>query len=306
MSKKEEALFSKEEKEKIEHLRKEYYGYKAPKELKERIKIMKEKRKEKNKAVWIGVRVLGGVVAAMLAIIVLVNSDKEIAMAIQKVPAIGEIAKVVTFRTYENDTEGNEAKVEIPKIDEKSEAAQKVNKSMEDYVNQLIAEYEKDIEQSKEYTDEAKESLDTQYTVLTNTEKLLSVRLDSVIVMASGYEFSKIYHIDKLNDKEVTLKDLFIEDSDYIKIISDNIKKQMREQMKKDKGVTYFLDSEEPDWDFKQIKKDQNFYINDKNQLVIVFDEYEVAPGCMGPVEFTINESVVQNLLTSFGKSLLK
>ena len=40
---------------------------------------------------------------------------------------------------------------------------------------------------------------------------------------------------------------------------------------------------------FQKIDGDQNFYINDQDQLVIVFDEYEVAPGSMGMPEFVID-----------------
>ena len=39
---------------------------------------------------------------------------------------------------------------------------------------------------------------------------------------------------------------------------------------------------------FQSIEDDQSFYINNSGQLVIVFDEYEVAPGSMGMPEFVI------------------
>jgi len=49
---------------------------------------------------------------------------------------------------------------------------------------------------------------------------------------------------------------------------------------------------------FKSISEEQNFYINDKGKLVIVFDEYEVAPGSMGCVEFVIPTSVIEAILS--------
>ncbi|MDE7061582.1 MAG: RsiV family protein, partial [Lachnospiraceae bacterium] len=39
---------------------------------------------------------------------------------------------------------------------------------------------------------------------------------------------------------------------------------------------------------------DRNFYLNAENKLVIVFDEYEVAPGSMGMPEFVIPEEVLE------------
>ena len=92
----------------------------------------------------------------------------------------------------------------------------------------------------------------------------------------------------KKTGKMITLKDLFHEGSDYKKRISDSIKEQMRAQMKKDSSKTYFLDDDQPEWDFKQIKDDANFYISDNGELTFVFDKYEVAPGYMGLVEFSV------------------
>ena len=48
---------------------------------------------------------------------------------------------------------------------------------------------------------------------------------------------------------------------------------------------------------FKKIKKDQGFYINDKGELVICFDKYEVAPGSSGLVEFVIPNNVTKQLM---------
>ena len=83
---------------------------------------------------------------------------------------------------------------------------------------------------------------------------------------------------------------------DYVKVISENIKEQMRERMKKNSEDVYWLDDDEID-DFKDISKDQNFYINKNNDLVICFDKYEVAPGSSGLVEFTIPKKIVKELM---------
>lgn len=253
MKREEDILISQKGQEQLRQMKEEYNAYQAPEELKERLEMIKREQKEKkvskNRVRYIFTGVAGGMAAAMLSITVLANSSQDIAMAMQKVPALGKIAEIVTFRTYENDTEGFEANVEVPQIQhENSSAAEQVNKSMEDYVNKLIAEHEKSIKENETFTDENgevytnKESLDTQYKVLTNTDRLLSVRLDTTIVMAGSNAFSKIYHIDKLNDKEITLKDVFAKDSDYVSILSKEIKKQMREQVKKDDNLSYFID----------------------------------------------------------------
>ena len=93
------------------------------------------------------------------------------------------------------------------------------------------------------------------------------------------------------------LKDLFQEGSDYVTVISDIIKEQMKQQMAEDENVYYWLEDEIDEWNFKQIKEDQNFYINDKENLVISFDEYEVAPGYMGAVSFEIPREELTSIL---------
>lgn len=53
----------------------------------------------------------------------------------------------------------------------------------------------------------------------------------------------------------------------------------------------------EGDFAFKQIKPDQNFYINDKGELVICFDKYEVAAGAQGSPEFVIPNDIIKDIL---------
>lgn len=311
-----EQKLSESGKKELEQRKAEYLKVEAPEELKERLEQMAKERKHKkskNKVLWFGTRIAGGMAAAMLTMVVAVNSSQDIAMAMQNIPAIGAIAKVITFRTYENTTEGFEAKVEVPEIKEdNSEAAKEVNKTINEYVNSLIKEHEDAICSSKAYQDEYgealtnRQSLDTQYKVLTDSDRLLSIRLDTTILMAGSDTFSQIFHIDKLNDQRITLKDLFKKESDYVTIISNNIKQQMRDRMKEDDSVSYFIDSEFSDWDFQKIKKNQNFYVDKNHQLVLVFDKYEAAPGYMGQVEFTIDSSLLADKFSDLGNAILQ
>ena len=71
----------------------------------------------------------------------------------------------------------------------------------------------------------------------------------------------------------------------------------MKAQMAADEMVSYFLDSDVPEWDFQAISADTTFYVNENGKLVIVFNEYEVAPGYMGSVEFEIPTEVVQDFV---------
>ena len=92
------------------------------------------------------------------------------------------------------------------------------------------------------------------------------------------------------------LSDLFQDGSDYVTVISDNIKEQMRQKMKEDENNLYFLDDDMPEDDFKSIAADQNFYINSADQLVIAFQEGDVAPMYMGTQEFVIPDEVIAGI----------
>ena len=71
----------------------------------------------------------------------------------------------------------------------------------------------------------------------------------------------------------------------------------MKAQMKEDENVTYWLDSEVPEWDFDSISDAATFYINQDGNLTIVFDEGEVAPMSMGVVEFEIPADIIQDIV---------
>lgn len=211
--------------------------------------------------------------------------------------------KVTTLKNYKNQSDKNEMKVSIPKIGgENSNAVASVNKSIEDYINALVKQHEEDINNAEGF---GSQSLTTTYEVITNNNNLLSIRLDTTISMGGSDSFSKIYHIDKQTDSELVLSNLFKKKTDYVTTLSNLVKEQMREQMKADDSLVYFIDSEDmPELDFNKIKKDQTFYIKD-NSLVLVFDKYETAPGYMGVVEISIPTDDIQSILNEKGASLL-
>lgn len=46
---------------------------------------------------------------------------------------------------------------------------------------------------------------------------------------------------------------------------------------------------------FKGISKNQSYYINKQGELVICFDQFEVAPGYMGNPTFTIKNDLLDD-----------
>lgn len=246
-------------------------------------------RKEKRKKLMMKMTKRAGAMAAaaMLVIAAMANLSPVTANAMEDIPVLGAIAKVVTFRTYQDTKDHYEAKIDIPKISVNNKDNEAVNRSIEEYAQQLIDEYEKKV--IGNLAGGGHYSVTSGYNVVTDNDKYLSLRINTTVVMASGTEYVKIFTIDKATGKVVTLNDLLKDRGDYIAAVSDNIKTQMKEQMAADDSKIYFYNDGEG---FNQITGDESFYFNENGEIVIVFDEYEVAPGYMGAVEFTIPKSV--------------
>ena len=92
------------------------------------------------------------------------------------------------------------------------------------------------------------------------------------------------------------LKDLFAPDADYIGVISEEVIRQMRDRMAADSNVAYWLDEEFEEWNFKEITEDTQFYINENNNVVISFNEGDVAPMYMGVVTFEIPAEILSEI----------
>lgn len=259
----------------------------AKRRLEEGIRMAKEEKRNVIRLRLIK-RVGGTAAAAMVALTVLVNASPAVAQAMERVPVIGAIAKVVTFRTYEDSRENAGAQVNIPQIEGEGQQPE-ANQVIEEYANRLIQMYEEEIQAGGE---NGNYGLDSTYDVVFENQKYVSIRIRSTLTMASGTEFVKVFNVDKATGQVVELKDLLCGDEAVMAGISENIKAQMEAQMAADENVTYFLNSDTPEWDFKGIDGDESYYFNENGQLVIVFEEYEVAPGYMGVVEFVIPESV--------------
>jgi hypothetical protein len=280
----------------INEMKTAYENYKVPAEALDRIKLgitQAKKEDNRNKVSLYIKRTAATAAAAVIAVTILANSSETVASAMEKIPVIGAITKAVTFRSYSDKTGNFEANVDIPQIIEEPQGTETeinesllgINKTIEDYADKLIAMYESELKASE---GQDNYELVSTYEVIRDDEKYLSIRINSMVVMASGAQFVKIYNVDKTTGNIITLSDLYGQDTDYIDTISKEIKRQMQDRMATDENNIYFIKSDEEPSGFDKITDDTNFYIDENGNVVIVFDEYEVAPGYMGVVEFTL------------------
>jgi hypothetical protein len=286
----------------INEMKTAYENIEVPAEALDRIKagIAKAKKEDSNNKVMLYIkRTATTAAAAVIAVTILANSGETVVTkAMERIPVIGAITKVVTIRNYRKKTANFEVQIDVPQITEEAtadteteinESLLEINKTIEDYAEELIAMYEDELKTSN---GQDNYELVSTYEVLRDDEKYLSIRINSTVVMASGAQFVKIYNVDKTTGNIITLSDIYGKDTNYIDTISEEIKQQMQDQMAADENKIYFIKSDEEPSGFDKITDDTNFYINDDGNVVIVFDEYEVAPGYMGVVEFTLLDIV--------------
>lgn len=305
------------EQEQLKQLKEEYENMTIPEAGRERLQAgidrarIEKKRAERvrRRSAWTAAA------AAVIVLIALPNTNMQIAHAMENIPVLGGFFRLVTVRQYNYSDENHDAEVELAQIaygedagegvpagevavgaatleGTAAESVEAVNQDMEATVEELIRQFEDTL------SEEGYHGLHVTQEVVTDNALYYTVKLSVLETEASGYEHNQFYTIAKQTGNVVTLEDLFAEGSDYISAISENIKTQMKEQMAADEGVIYFLDNDDmPEFNFQGITEQTNFYFNEKNELVIAFDEYEVAPGSMGAPEFVIPQEVTAALL---------
>lgn len=285
--------------DKIDKLKENYNNIEIPKELDDVINDAfnesENKKLENNKKDWRrnmkNMKKWYASAAAVGLIIVSVNASSTFAKSLENIPVIGNIIRVVNFNNYRIDKDGMDVSISLPEVSSDSKDLEyKLNKEFEKEGKEAYKKYEAEVEKLEKEGKTTHKSAKMWTESIAENDKTLSVAIYNTETEASAATSRKIYNIDKKDKTILTLEGMF-GNNDYVDVLSKNILSQMKERTKKDSNDVYFVDNT-----FK-IKKDQPFYINDKGELVICFDEYEVAPGSAGLVEFVIPSNVVSKLM---------
>lgn len=286
----------------MKHLRKEYDDIPIPDELDmivdRAINTSLRNRKQKR----VKYRWIAGACAAALLFLVTINASPAVANALSAIPGMDRVIQVLTLKQYVVEGKNYGANIKVPAVTNLD------NKALESGLNEkymkenkaLFDKFQTEIEALKKQGG-GHLNVDAGYEIKTDTDEILSIERYVVESAGSSSEQLKLDTIDKKNQILITLPMLF-KDDQYIRLISGNIKEQMKSQMKDNPDKFYWVHGASdvlPTDEFKAIKRDQNFYINKNGKLVIVFDKYEVAPGYMGSVEFEIPTEAIANDLVS-------
>lgn len=288
----------------LDQLKKDYMNIPIPKELDLIIKnsfIENEIRNVTNNRFKRAGILAASVVAAAIVLTICVNTSPIFAETLSKVPVVGNIVKVLTFKEYSVNEDTYKAEIKVPAIQgmENKKLQNSLNEKYLEENKQLYEEFIKEIEDLKA-AGGGHLGVDTGYQIKTDNERILSIGRYVVNTVGSSSTIFKYDTIDKQKQILITLPSLFKDDS-YIEIISQNIKEQMLQQMKSDEGKIYWVEgasTEMPDTVFfTKMAGNQSFYITNSGKLVISFNKYEVAPGYMGTPEFEISTEIITDIL---------
>ncbi|MBU9739245.1 DUF3298 and DUF4163 domain-containing protein [Diplocloster agilis] len=282
-----------------------YEAQTPPQELAERInlEIAKSKKRRKAQSGYAGFKIAGAMAACLAIFIILLNTNQGFAMAASRIPVVGSVARVFTFRSYEEKTADQELKVEIPEVVPQESAASGQVKDYTLKVNQLIQEkVDQFVEESKQRVQEYKEAFiatggteeefkehdiksSVTYDVKLQQDNILSFVIMTSENWVSAYNQNFYFNMDLNTGKDITLDEVL--GANYVQTANESILRQMKERTEQNPDYTYFTPEE---GGFETIGPDTSFYINEKGNPVVVFAKYEVAPGFMGTQEFEIEK----------------
>lgn len=242
------------------------------------------------------------VCAGVLLGVFLLNGMPALAQALESVPVLGPVIRVVDLRSYSRFWGDTGVSVDEPILDGDSQAVEQAEAEMEEFISRMKEVFL--FHAAQKYQGYVSE--DVSYEVLRDDDALFILRFDGILYAGNSVEYHRHVVLDKGTGQVLELADLFLEDVNYVFPINREIKAQMEEQVNADVADYFLPGGIWPEEEcFQSIDpEEQDFYINEDGQLVIVFAEYEVAPGSMGTPEFTIPTDLLDGLLPQ--PSLLK
>lgn len=284
----------------IAEARQKYESIPIPEALSERIaeEIGKSRKLQNKKAIiaWrdsLMKKTAAAVAAAAVLVTAGVNTSEVFARELNGVPVIGPIARILTFRSYETETEAAHISVDIPSITLISADLAGLESGVNEEVYRFCEEYAADaIARAEEYRQAFLETGGTEeewtahdvkikvwYDIKAFTDDYLSIAVMGADNWSNAGAETKYYSFSIKEGKWLSLADILGNDS--IQSAEESVRSQIR-QREAESGMDFW------DEDWEGINEDTKFYINTAGNPVIVLEKYEIAPGAAGVQEFEI------------------
>lgn len=236
---------------------------------------------------------LASAAAVFIMCVIMLNTVPAFASAVYKIPMIGEIARVFTFREYQLSNKAYDIQVEMPSIRNtgNTDLEKRINGQIQGKIDQIVESAKLRGEQAIEdhlAAGEKEEDLMPFHILITyevkfSDENVLSFVINDTESAVTSYTYQTFYNLDLNTHKEITLSDKL--GKDYSEVIVGNIQKQIANRL-----------TEHPDWSYYpmtdgnllEMVSQMKFYMNEAGHVVISFDKGEIAPPPMGIQTFEI------------------
>ena len=280
--------------EKLKDARTAYESIAVPEELEERVqKAVRRSRRRPSRSKHITWRyAVCAAASACLMFVVSLNTLPVFAQELYDIPVLGGMARIFTLNRFEKADETAYIHVDIPALSDTGNDAleQRINYEVALKIDTIVNEAK---ERARDYyeaylaTGGKKDEfmpmeVGVEYEVKCNNGEWVSFVVTEYETHASFYSESYFYNIDLETGKELTLANLLGEG--YIETVNKAVREGIAQREAEDPDATFFHDELE----FQTIEADQNFYINESGNPVVVFEKYDIAPGYMGAVEFEV------------------
>ena len=194
------------------------------------------------------------------------NTNQAFAETMKQIPGIGFLAEVLTIRSYHQADQDYNIDAEIPAIVE-------TGGTEEEWADRQM-------------------DLSVDYQVKYQSEEVLSLELITFKGWVNAMEERYYYNLDLKQDRLLALKDVL--GSGYVERCNKEVVRQIEARMAADENQMFF--GFEPNDDgmaegFTTVDETTQFYINENQEVVLVFPEYSIAPGYMGITEFNMGKA---------------
>lgn len=231
--------------------------------------------------------------AAGLCACFVVFTSPAVASAVDGVPVLGTLCRILTGEAYQSREETNYVRVQLPQMENTGDS------SLEQRVNlEINAVIHQEVERSKERAEEYYQAyLDTggdpdtfqpiqiqvDYQVKSVTDQWASFVITKTESLASAYFQQYFYNIDLETGQKLTLRDLL--GPDWANQVQTAVEEQL-EQWDPERQALLF---DNVDWE-ELLKEKGDFYLQTDGTVVVVFAKYELAAGAAGVLEFPVGK----------------
>lgn len=173
------------------------------------------------------------------------------------------------------------------------------NGRIKNLVDKVIADFILNLPTKDQLVDlpaDLNSSLFIRYNVAQANNKVVSIEFDisdMKISMAHPDNYSKVFNFDPVNNKEIVLSDIFKTNSDYL----DSLSKLCRDDLYKKIKPGDDISKEMVDQGTLPDEKNFSKFTLSKDQLIIIFDPYTVAPYSAGTQKVIIPFSSINQYL---------